>query len=112
MESQADSAGDKGQATTAQAKAIRRRMLEFRLQKVFEAARVQKPVAAFFLLVMADSPHAILGEFSQARTSSTRQAVTRSDSLTGAGKVPAFTLRQRVAPENGTTAWIKYACRT
>lgn len=37
----------------------------------------------------------------QARMSSTRQAVTRSESFTGAGKVLARTFRQSVAGENG-----------
>lgn len=37
----------------------------------------------------------------QARTSSTFHAVTPADSFTGAGNVPAFTLRQSVAAENG-----------
>lgn len=36
--------------------------------------------------------------------SPTFQAVTRSDSLTGFGKVPAFTLRQSVGAENGRGA--------
>lgn len=40
----------------------------------------------------------------QHRTSSARQAVTREDSFTGAGNVPASTRRQRVDLEMGTKA--------
>ena len=39
----------------------------------------------------------------QERISSTRHAVTRADSLTGAGKAPDRTSRQRVAAETGRT---------
>ena len=39
--------------------------------------------------------------FIQARMSSTRQAVTRSDSLTGAGKSPDLTILQSVEDEKG-----------
>jgi hypothetical protein len=48
----------------------------------------------------------------QVRISSTRQAVTRSDSLTGEGNSPAFTLRQSVADENGTMVGISWDWRT
>ena len=40
--------------------------------------------------------------------SSTRHAVMRGPSLTGLGKVPAFTLRQSVADENGKIAGISW----
>jgi hypothetical protein len=42
----------------------------------------------------------------QARTSPTRQAVTRSDNLCGAGNVPAFTLRHKVGAEKGRGAGV------
>ena len=41
---------------------------------------------------------------SQALTSPTFQAVTRSDSFTGLGKVPAFTLRHKVGELKGRGA--------
>ena len=41
-----------------------------------------------------------------ARTVPTFQAVTLSDSLCGRGKVPFFTLRHKVAAENGNEAGI------
>ena len=43
--------------------------------------------------------------------SSTRHAVMRGPSLTGLGKVPAFTLRQSVADENGKIAGISWDWR-
>lgn len=43
--------------------------------------------------------------------SSTRQAVMRGPNLTGLGKVPAFTMRQRVADENGKIAGINWDWR-
>ena len=42
----------------------------------------------------------------QARTVPTFQAVTRWDNLTGAGNVPAFTLRHRVGAEKGSGAGV------
>jgi hypothetical protein len=38
----------------------------------------------------------------QSRRSSFLHAVTRGESFTGAGKVPAFTMRHSVEEENGT----------
>lgn len=65
-------------------------------------------------------PHAASWAISQALTEPTFQAVTRSDSLIGFGKVPAFTLRHKVGALNGSGAvlvgrlalWTSCASRT
>jgi len=54
--------------------------------------------------VVGRGPHAASWAISQALTEPTFQAVTRSDSLIGFGKVPAFTLRHKVGALNGSGA--------
>jgi len=61
---------------------------------------------------MAAASQAETRDLIQARISSTRHAVTRSESLTGAGNFSALTLRQSVAEENGTMAGMSCACLT
>lgn len=54
--------------------------------------------ASRFLMPAPEPPISLI----QLRMSSARQAVTRADSLTGAGNVPASTRRQSVDLEMGT----------
>ena len=52
------------------------------------------------------SPYAQDCAVIQARTAPTFQPVTRSDSLTGLGNVPAFTLRHKVGALKGSGAGV------
>ena len=64
----------------------------------------QSRCASCVFVRRADAIYSAPGSCSsiQRRTSSARQAVTRGESLTGVGKVPAPTRRQRVDLEMGT----------